>query len=91
MAIDNRSAWRLVDLTEQPCAGVGPPAFGGGFGDAEDFGGFWNFHGDGVTELHQFSLLRFEHGEAVKGFVVTCGFIPSAASAWSSFSSSGFT
>jgi hypothetical protein len=54
---------------EQPRAGVGPPAFGGGFGDAEHFGGFLDLQSHEVAELDQFGLPRLQRGEAIQGVV----------------------
>ena len=63
------SAFRRAYFVEQPRPGVGPPTFGGGFGDAEDLGRFLDLQTDEIAELDQFGLLRFEGGEAVEGFV----------------------
>src|SRR4051812_25716573 len=54
---------------EEPGAGVGPPAFGGSEGDAEDFGGFFDCEAGEVAELYQFGLARLQRGEAVEGVV----------------------
>lgn len=64
---------------EQPGPGVGPPTFGSGLGDSEDFRGFFNFQADEITQLHQLRLLRLEFGETVERIVereqliVRCG------------------
>jgi len=34
------------DFVEKPCAGVGPPPFGGGFGNTEDFNGLVDLQPD---------------------------------------------
>src|SRR4051794_2732840 len=54
---------------KQPRARVGPPAFGSGFGDAQNFSGLLDFQPDEVPELDQFGLLRFELSETVEGVV----------------------
>jgi len=58
---------RSVNLMVEPRPRVGPPAFGGGLGDAKHFGGFRDFHADEVAELHQLGLLRLQFGEAIQG------------------------
>jgi hypothetical protein len=54
---------------EQPGPGVAPPTLGGGFGDAENLGGFFNFQADEVAELDEFRVPRFQRGEAIQRFV----------------------
>src|SRR6185369_13096933 len=63
------SAFRRAYFVEQPRPGVGPPAFRSGLGNAEDFSRFLDFQADEVAQLDQFSLLRFQRGEPVEGFI----------------------
>ena len=59
----------ILNFLKQPRPGVGPPAFRGGFGNAEDFGGFLDLQAEEVTEFDQFGLFRLERGELVQSFV----------------------
>jgi len=64
----------LTDLgglngAEEPGAGEGPPAFDGGFGDGEDFGGFPIGQADEEAEFHQLRHFGFLSGKLVEGFV----------------------
>jgi hypothetical protein len=45
------SAGRRAHFVEQPGAGVSPPAFGRGFGNAEDRGGFFNLQAHEIAQL----------------------------------------
>lgn len=53
----------------QPCSGIGPPTFRRGLRNAEDFRGLLNFQTDEIAKLDQFSLARFQRGEAIQSFV----------------------
>jgi hypothetical protein len=45
-----------ADFFKQPCFGVGSPAFGGGFRDAEDFGSLLDCQSDELTQLDLLGL-----------------------------------
>ena len=49
-----------MNLLVEPRPGIGPPAFGGGLGNAENFGGFLDFQADEIAELDQLGLLRLQ-------------------------------
>ena len=58
-----------ADFAEEPGAGVGPVALGGGGADAQDFGGFLEGEAGEVAELYELGLLRVVQGEAIEGVV----------------------
>ena len=60
---------RKLDFMIEPCAGKGPPAIGGGGGDAQDIGGFIYLQANEVAEFDKFGLPWFEGSEALKGIV----------------------
>jgi len=57
------------DLLEKPGTRIGPLAFGRGFGDAQHFRSFFDFHANEVAKFDQFGVLGIEEGEAIECFV----------------------
>jgi len=54
---------------KKPRSRVGPPARGGGFGDAQDLGGFFDLQPHEIAQLDQFGLLWFQRGKPVEGII----------------------
>lgn len=59
----------LPHLTLEPCTGVGPVAFGGSWGNAENFGGLFDGETREVTKLDQFRKLPVFDSKFVERFV----------------------
>ncbi len=57
----------IPDGAVQPCAGEGRVAFGGGDGNAQQGGAFFEGEAGEVAKLHQFGLAGVVGGEAVQG------------------------
>ena len=49
--------------------GVNPPAFGRGFGDAQNIGSFMDFKAGKIAEFDQISLFGLQSGKAFQGIV----------------------